>query len=366
MKILFYLGHPAHYHLFKIAIILLGEKGHQVTILLKTKDVLQRLLEDEHVPFVNINAGGRGDSKIQIALGLLKRDVQMTWQCFKNRPDVMVGTSVEISHVGMLLHIPSIVVNEDDFDAVPLFSKLGYPLASIILAPQSCPTGPWEYKTFHYPGYHELAYLSPAHFKPVKDLLRPYFNPDQPYMILRFAKLTAHHDQGKTGLTTGLARKIIDLVSSRFQVWITSEKELDNEFQAHRLPLPPSLIHHALYFAHFYVGDSQTMAAEAAVLGTPSVRFNDFVGKLGYLEELESKYGLTTGIKTSEPEKLIDTVNYLISSSDTKLQWKNRRDYLLDQTVDLSKLMVWLIENQEIVLSMPDLEKSELFNRFKN
>lgn len=29
------------------------------------------------------------------------------------------------------------------------------------------------------------------------------------------------------------------------------------------------------------------MAAEATILGTPSIRFNDFVGKLGYLEELE-------------------------------------------------------------------------------
>ncbi len=35
------------------------------------------------------------------------------------------------------------------------------------------------------------------------------------------------------------------------------------------------------------------MIAEAAVLGTPSIRFNDFVGKLGYLEDLEHKYGLT-------------------------------------------------------------------------
>jgi predicted glycosyltransferase len=32
-----------------------------------------------------------------------------------------------------------------------------------------------------------------------------------------------------------------------------------------------------------YIGDSQTMAAEAAVLGIPSIRFNSFVGKLVYL-----------------------------------------------------------------------------------
>ena len=56
------------------------------------------------------------------------------------------------------------------------------------------------------------------------------------------------------------------------------------------------------------------MAAECAVLGTPSIRFNDFVGKLGYLEELELEYGLTFGIKTSDPEKLLDMANNYISN----------------------------------------------------
>ncbi len=57
----------------------------------------------------------------------------------------------------------------------------------------------------------------------------------------------------------------------------------------------PSDIYHALYYADLYIGDSQTIAAEKAVLGTPALRFNDFVGKIGYLEELEHKYGLTFG-----------------------------------------------------------------------
>jgi predicted glycosyltransferase len=48
-----------------------------------------------------------------------------------------------------------------------------------------------------------------------------------------------------------------------------------------------------------YIGDSQTMTAEAAVLGTPAIRFNDFVGELSYLEELEYTFDLTYGIKTN-------------------------------------------------------------------
>ena len=42
------------------------------------------------------------------------------------------------------------------------------------------------------------------------------------------------------------------------------------------------------------------MAVEAAMLGTPSLRFNDFAGKIGVLEELEHKYELTFAIPPSE------------------------------------------------------------------
>lgn len=49
-------------------------------------------------------------------------------------------------------------------------------------------------------------------------------------------------------------------------------------------------------FASLYIGDSQTMAAEAGVLGVPFVRFNDFVGRIGSLRELEDVYELGYGI----------------------------------------------------------------------
>jgi hypothetical protein len=49
------------------------------------------------------------------------------------------------------------------------------------------------------------------------------------------------------------------------------------------------------------------MAAEAAVLGTPSIRFNDFVGEIGYLQDLEDR-GLSIGIRASHPERLLETV----------------------------------------------------------
>lgn len=349
MKILFYLGHPAHYHLFKNIITTLKDNNHDIIVLIKKKDILEYLLKQSNIDFINILPEGRKDGRLGIAIGLIKRDWKIFWLCKKKRPDIMVGTSTEITHVGKLLNIPSIVVNEDDYDAVALFSKLGYPWASNILAPVSCPTGPdnndWERKTIHYQGFHELAYLHPDIFKPSKNILQEQIDFSKPYVVLRFAKLTAHHDEGKTGITVNIAEKIIRLLKPKYNIYITSERELEPEFEPYRIAVDPIYIHHILFYADMYIGDSQTMAAEAAVLGTPSLRFNDFVGKLGYLEELEHKYGLTYGIKTSEPGKLYLEIQELTSIPDIKKVWQDRQYKMLSDKINVAAFMAWFIEN---------------------
>jgi len=344
-KILFYLGHPAHFHLFKNVITQLKKENHKVDIFIKKKDVLEELLKNYRADYKNILPEGRKNSKVGIALGLLKRDVRLLSLCLKNRPNIMIGTSVEITHVGKILKIPSINVNEDNCDAVPLFAKLTYPYASVILVPESCKTGKWSYKTIKYNGYHELAYLDPKYFTPKKELIVDKINFEKPYYLIRFAKLTAYHDDGKTGLNSKIARKIINFIKPHGNIYITSERDLEPEFEQYRIQINPIHIHHALYYADIYIGDSQTMTAEAAVLGTPALRFNDFVGKLGYLEELEHKYGLTYGIKTSEPNKLYRKIEELLNTPNLTEEWQRRKKKMLSEKIDVTAFMVWLIEN---------------------
>ena len=54
MKILFYLAHPAHYHLFKNVIKKLNSKNHKTLITIKKKDVLEQLLIENSLPYFNI------------------------------------------------------------------------------------------------------------------------------------------------------------------------------------------------------------------------------------------------------------------------------------------------------------------------
>ena len=119
-RILIYMGHPAHFHLFRNMINILKEKGHEVLILIKKKDVLEDLVKTTGWQYINILPKGRNNSKFAIAFALLKRDLEFFRICRKFKPQVMLGTSAEITHVGRLLGITSVVVNEDDAGVVPL------------------------------------------------------------------------------------------------------------------------------------------------------------------------------------------------------------------------------------------------------
>lgn len=342
MRFLFYLGHPAHFHLFRMVIGNLKAAGHEVCILIKKKDILEDLISRQGWTYTNINPEGRADNKWAIAWKLLKRDVEVYKHVKAFKPDVMAGTSAEITHVGKITGIPSYVFNEDDAEVVPLFAKLAYPWATYIVAPDSCSVGKWSSKKIAYKGYHELAYLHPVHFTPDRSRISE-LNPGQPYFILRFASLTAHHDAGRGGITTDIARQLVQLLEPHGRIFITSERPLEAEFEKYRIQIDPLNIHHAMAFASLYIGDSQTMAAEAAVLGIPAIRFNDFVGEISYLKDLEN-YGLSYGIRSNDTERLFNTVNeLLLDVPGTLARTKAAREHLLRDKIDCANHFTGLL-----------------------
>jgi len=345
MKVLFHLGHPAHFHLFKHCINHFNKNGGKSIVAIKKKDILEDLLKNAGIDYINILPEGRNDSKLAIAWSVLKKDWKLFQICKKMRPDILIGTSIEIGHVGYLLGIPAINVHEDDAHVVPLHAKFGYGLSDFVISPKVCNNGKWEKKSIKYEGYHELCYLHPAYFNPEKSIVNKYTNAEKPYFILRLANLNAHHDTGRTGIDDAMVQKIILQLENFGEVFISSERKLPPMFEKHRILIDPLDIHHILYYAEMYLGDSQTMAAEAAVLGTPSIRYNDFVGEIGYLEELEHKYGLTFGVRTSSTDKLFDTIDQILSLENRKTVFRNKKNEMLSEKIDVNSFFIWFIEN---------------------
>jgi uncharacterized protein len=343
---LFHLGHPAHFHLFRNSMKTLASNGHKISIAIKKKDVLESLLVNDGLEFMNLLPKGRMNSKFGIFWGMIKTDLNLLKYCRKNRPDLLIGTSYAIAHVGKILSIPSLNVNEDDWDAVPFYAKFSYPWASVILSPSTCRNGKWEQKSIKYAGYHELAYLHPNHFTADRKIASSYVDVNRPYTILRFSSFKAHHDKGIQGITNSTALQLIHLLeSNNYDVYITSERGLLPEFEKYRLKINPLDVHHVMAYANLYIGDSQTMAAEAGVLGIPFIRFTDFVGRLGYLNELENNYLLGYGFKPNQHLEMLKKIQDMVVNRQIRNEWDIKRKRMLADKIDVAAFLTWFIEN---------------------
>lgn len=79
------------------------------------------------------------------------------------------------------------------------------------------------------------------------------------------------------GISMFLLDNLIDILSRYGRIFITSETVLDAKYDRYVLKMEPNLMHHLLSFATLFIGDSQSMCFEAGLLGTPYIRYNDFV-----------------------------------------------------------------------------------------
>ena len=348
MRILVYLGHPAHFHNYKNTIAALKEHGHEVEVLIKKKDVLEDLLKNAGIPYHNILEEGRKSSKLGIMVGILKQTIRVNRFCNHFHPDILTGSSVENSLVGPLRGIPVINIGEDDASIVPTYAYLTYPGASVIICPESCDCGKWNKKAVKYAGCQELGYLHPDNFTPDKSVVEKYFDSDQPYFLMRFSGLNAHHDNGVKGINNEIAHNLVKLMEPFGKVFITSERPLNPELEEYRVRINPLDIHHIMAFADMYIGDSQTMANEAGVLGVPFIRFNDFVGKIGLLNKLENYYHLGYGIKPADEDKLYETVSMLLNMENRRQVFQERRQKLLSDSINFSDFLTNYIESYPI------------------
>ena len=345
MRIIIYLGHPAQFHFFKYIIDGLLKNGHQVIILLKTKDILEDLVSKAGFTYVNIQKSIRKNNVFFIAMASFIRTFKVYRIARKYKADMMLGTDASIAQASYLLNIPGITVLEDDVEVIAKLAKISFPFSDSIVVPAVCRVGKWEAKKIPYSGYMKLAYLHPNRFIPDINMIKKYALPEK-YCIIRLAQLQAFHDVGVHGLNIKLVLKLIELAKSAgYNIYISSETELDEQLKAYKLKIQYDDIHHIMSFASLLISDSQSMSVEAAMLGLPSIRFSDFSGRISVLDELEQKYGLTYGIRTDNPTKLYEKAKEFFLMPNLKDEFQKRRRMMLKDKIDVTSFFVWLIEN---------------------
>jgi len=339
---LFDLGHPAHFHLFRNTIAALKKRGWQVRIVARQKDCLPDLQERSGWPYRLVRRTGKG---LFVLAAEQLRVLQMVVSMAMAEPiDLMLGTSIVIGLASRLTGATSLVFCQDDASVVPLFAHLAYASAHYVITPRSLRKEDHGRKHLTYPGCKELAYLHPDLYRPNPDVYRLLgLKPGDRYFVVRLVALRAHHDIGERGLSHGQARTVIQRLLPHGRVFLSVEGQVPEDLRPYLLPTPVDRIFDVMHFADIIIGDSQTMTIEAAVLGTPALRCNTFVGRLSVLEELEHRYGLTIGIPPQEFDRLLMQVDQWLHDATLKATWEQRRRRMLAESVNLTEWTLDLI-----------------------
>lgn len=345
--LLFFFVHPSKYYLFRNTVNTLKKQGNIVDIVIVTKDILEDLIRKEGWEYTNIFPEGR-QSKSKSAYCIIWKTginffktVYRLYKYTRGRKYDLFITDDCLTVIGWLTKVKSIMFIDDDISAVPE-NKLLYLFAYKIISPANTDLGKFNRKKIPVRSYKELAYLHPDYFTPDNKIIKS-FNPESdPYVIIRLVALTASHDRNKKGINDKQLIKLINLLKAKYKIYISSEKALMPDFEKYQLRVMPEEMANVLYYAELYIGDSQTMSSEAALLGTPAIRCNDFVGKITVMDEKEYLYGILRNFKPAEFDKLYETVQIFINTEGLKQEWKEKRDKMLTEMEDIN---IFLLES---------------------
>jgi predicted glycosyltransferase len=339
MKVLFDIVHPADVHFFKHSIASLLQRGDEVIITSREKDITVELLDTLGMKHSTISRLGKGP--LGLFTELITREIAL-WKIAKTfTPDIYVSNNSPCAaHIAWLMRRPSIVF--DDTETNRYHRRLYYPVVTQIHSP-NCYRSSLGAKQCFYPGYHALAYLHPNHFSPDPQVLqRSGLDPAEPMVLLRFVGWGALHDVGRKRLKPEDKHRIVRLAKKYGRVLISSELPLPDDLESYRLQLSVAEIHHLLYYIKLLVSDSGSMTSEAVVLGAPAIYCDD-VG-LGYTDEQQEKYGLCFNVKPDDIEAILETITKLMTSDDTRQHFAEARARLLHDKIDVASYQLEQID----------------------
>ena len=339
MRILFEITHPKHFHQFKNLIKIL-EKEHTIKVIARDKDVVVDLLKKSGLQYELYGAHGKTMTSKFLLLPNLLSSYKLILKSFK--PNLIVSRSSPYAAILCTFSKCKTMILPDS-EVVTFNNKFTVPLSDYIVTPLNYSLDHGK-KHQRVNGIFENSYLHPTYFKPDTGALnRAGLSLNEPFAILRFVGWFANHDKGRSGFSNDQKIHLVETLSSKMKVFISGEGPLPDEVEKYRAKFDPSDMHNLMSFAKIYIGDSQTMAAEAALLGTNAIRFNSFVGSkdmsnFKMLEEL----GLLNNLSSYE-SVLSKTIEIISKDNDDTIK-EAQRTYL-ERVGDINQETAAIINN---------------------
>lgn len=346
MRFVFFTNTPAHVHLYKHAVDRLERAGHSVLVLGRDYGCTEALLDYYDLPYEIY--GACETTKSSLLFRLPKHYVNAVRATRRFGPDLVFGMGGYAAHTGFLTRTPVVLIL--DSEPTTLDHAVSRPFARVILTPHAFRKD-LGVNHYEFTGFKETAYLHPDVFEPRTDIRSELgVDPEQPYVLARFNAFGSHHDVGEGGFTPTQRRRFVNEVSDHATVFVSDESG-SFPFEgspARPFDLHPALLHDALAEADLLVADAQTTVTEAALLGTPAVRSNSWVGEndMGNFRELADR-GLVRNI--ADFESALDTAVDLLTDPQTASRWERRRRSYMAEQVNLTDLIVDVAENLGVV-----------------
>lgn len=333
MKIFINFSHPAHVHFFKNVVKILTQKGHQIFSVSRKKEFTVDLLNAYNIGHAVLTKKGKG--LIGLIRELLEQQVKISMILKKNRIDLMLQIGgIFNAPVGKYFKIPTLAFSDTENDKWG--NRVSFNLSKHVLSPTCFDHkvgGIWK-NQIHYPGYHELAYLSPRYAHE--------FHQNQDRFLVRFVGWGAGHDLGEKWLTDQRKVELVGILQNFGSVYISSEMPLSDELSKYACSIPSSEIHDFMKTCKMIIGESATMASESACLGIPAI-FISNTGR-GYTTEQDRKYGLIKHYRLNEWNSILGRIEKW-AGKDLRKEWQKRRWRMLEDKIEVTDWLVDLIEN---------------------
>ncbi|UCG30859.1 MAG: DUF354 domain-containing protein [candidate division WOR-3 bacterium] len=338
-KYVFVIWTQAHFHFFKNVIRELKNTADIHVLVRRFKNV-ERLFEDLDAPYQVVAFQRR--SMLRKIFEYLISTMRISYAVRKVRPDMVLGVgSTAGSLASFLFGIPSIMFEDDEVTALQQMTYV--PFTSHVLVPERFRRS-FGHKEIRMKSFKELAYLHPHRFSASKDLLGTYgIQPGEIYVIVRLNAWDAYHDVGVSGISDGYVKELLSVLSRFAKVLVSTEKDMHDELPA-TLIRNPNHLHFLLAHASLLFTDTQTMATEAAILGTPVVRCNTFVGRydMSNFVELEKEYGLIFNIRDIDAAK--QKALQLLRIRNIREIWAQKRASMLKEKIDITAFLIWFVK----------------------
>lgn len=339
LRLLFIINTPAQAYTWKNVIQGLMEKGHCTKLIAREYGSTPELLTSFGYDSSVFKARGARSSRLFTALDHFQKCYELSYE-FK--PSIVLGFGLDAAVTAFRFRKPCIVFIDDELTYVQ--NMLTYLYASAVLSPQTFKKRLGR-KHILINSYKEFAYLHPDYFRPDPGIYHELgITEKEKYVILRFNAFDAVHDIGKRGFSSEEQKTLVKELSKYARVFISPEGKIPSELTTFCLPIKKNRIHHALCYAHLLITDTQTMATEAAILGTPVVRCNSFVGQndMGNFLELEKRYDLIYSFR--DVQQAVKKAKDLITLPDLKERWMKKREKLVSEKTNLTKLLIDVVD----------------------